>query len=97
MKSLYTAQRMKKKIESIEDLTQFVKDNFDTLTDSQYRDLISATLNVQALWKPSDVATAVNDITLFWERFGEGEDKPFFLNQTTYPFEFTDLLNNLSK
>jgi hypothetical protein len=69
------------KITNTEELKAFLKQNFDSITDEQYVELIAATLGVYERNKPADVDSLINKINSHWkilETYKEHQELPLF-------------------
>jgi hypothetical protein len=69
------------KITNTEELKTFLKQNFDSITDEQYVELLAETLGVYERKKPADVDSLINKIDSHWkilETYKEHQELPLF-------------------
>lgn len=69
------------KISNTEELKAFLKQNFDSITDEQYIELMAGTLGVYERSKPADVESIVSKIDKHWkilETYKEHQELPLF-------------------
>ena len=69
------------KISNTAELKDFLKKNFDSITDGQYVELLAETLGVYEHSKPKDVDVIINKIDKHWkilETYKEHQELPLF-------------------
>ena len=69
------------KISNTEELKTFLKQNFDSITDEQYVELLAETLGVYERKKPENVDSLINKIDTHWkilETYKEHQELPLF-------------------
>jgi hypothetical protein len=69
------------KITNTEELKTFLKQNFDSITDEQYVELLAETLGVYERKKPENVDSLINKIDSHWkilETYKEHQELPLF-------------------
>jgi asparagine synthetase B (glutamine-hydrolysing) len=69
------------KISSTEELKAFLKQNFDSITDEQYVELLAETLGVYERKKPENVDSLIKKIDSHWrilETYKEHQELPLF-------------------
>jgi len=69
------------KISSTEELKAFLKQNFDSITDEQYVELLAETLGVYERKKPDNVDSLIKKIDSHWkilETYKEHQELPLF-------------------
>lgn len=91
---------MEKTISNIEELKDFLREHYNTLTFDQYSNLIRSTLDVIVLNMPNDVNVALEEITEYWNKFGSlppDTERPFFLLQNEPVFNFIEDMPRILK
>jgi len=69
------------KISNTEELKAFLKQNFDSITDEQYVELLAETLGVYERKKPANVDSLIKKIDSHWkilETYKEHQELPLF-------------------
>ena len=84
-------------INSIEELVEFLKSNFDNLTDSDYSTLIKQSLDLYCTAKPKTLEIAINDILEAWEIVKQyPQERPIFIHDVGQ-YSFVDELTARTK
>ena len=66
-------------IRNVDELMSFLKTNYDNLTESQFEQIISTTLNVWVTGKPKDFNTAQAKLITYLMKYENDIEKPLFL------------------
>jgi hypothetical protein len=69
------------KISNTEELKAFLKQNFDSITDEQYIEMMAETLGVYERKKPENVDSLIKKIDSHWkilETYKEHQELPLF-------------------
>lgn len=71
---------MKKKITTIEELMEFIQDNWNNLSEEQYTELVSASIGLYTNKLPT-VEEALSELSQFYAKYKHEpiENRPLFL------------------
>lgn len=79
-------------INNIEELIQFLRVNYNSISEDEYTEIIKQSLDLYTTTKPEKVETAVNDILNMYEIIKEyPRERPLFLHDVGQ-YDFVDEL-----